>query len=146
MPSNAIMGTGIKLKVGDGGSPSETFDDLGELRSLKPGNMTRDLRDVTNHGSTGGWREFLNGLKDGGVVTGQVNYVPTDGTQNASTGLIADLVSGVRRNFRIVFPDVGATTWSFAGIVTKFEPDEVTVESELTASFEIKITGQPTLA
>lgn len=145
MPTQAIMGTGIKLMIHDGGSPG-SYDELAELRSLKPGNLTRDLRDVTNHGSAGGFREFINGLKDGGVVSGQVNYVPTEGTHNASTGLIADLVSGVRRLFKVVFPDDDETEWAFEGIVTKFEPPDVGVESELLADFEIKVTGQPTLA
>jgi predicted secreted protein len=101
--------------------------------------------DVTHHGSPGGWREYVGTLLSAGEITFDLNFVPTDATHNPSTGLIADLKNRVKRNFKLVFPDAGATTWSFAALVTGFEPEE-SVDGILNASVTLQVTGQPTLA
>jgi len=58
---------------------------------------------------------------------------------------LKDLKNRTKRNFQLVFPDVGATTWAFAAYVTGFEPS-APVDDLLGASVTLKITGQPTLA
>lgn len=104
-----------------------------------------DTVDVTSHASTGGWREFIGTLKDGGEFTADISYVPTSTThKNAAGGLLNDLSAGTAQTYSIVAPDVGATTWTFSALVTGFKPT-APVDGKLGASVTFKVTGQPTL-
>jgi predicted secreted protein len=132
MASLAISGKGTLLKIG-------------EVKSIGGPSFSSDTNDVTSHSSPGAWREFIASLIDPGDLSFDINFVPTNATHNASTGLLADFQNRVRRNFKIVFPDGGSTTWSFQGIITGFNMN-APIDDALTASVTIKITGQPTLA
>jgi len=139
-----ISAFGTLLKIGDGGDP-ETFTTIAEVSSISGPGLSLDTIDVTHHSSTAGWREFVGGLLDAGEVSFDINYTPTDATHDASTGLIKDMVDRTVRNFQLVFPDTGNTTWSFSALVTGFEPSEP-IDDKLAASVTLKLTGQPTLA
>lgn len=140
-----ISAFGTLLKVGDGGSPTESFTTIAEVFNIGGPSLSLDPIEITNHSSTGGWKEFVGGLLDGGEVSFDINYDPVGATHDASTGLIADMVARTQRNFQLVFPDTGNTTWSFTALVTAFEPSEP-VDDKLAASVTLKLTGQPTLA
>ena len=139
----AIDAHGTLLKLGDGGGP-EVFTTVAEVTDISGPSMTLDPIDVTSHDSTAAYREFIGGLLDAGEVTLTINYVPTAGTHDATTGLIADMVARVVRNFQLVFPDSGTTTWSFAALITAFEPAEP-IDDKLAADVTLKLSGQPTL-
>ncbi len=144
MASSATIGFGTLFKRGDGGGP-ETFTTLAEVISISGPSLSMDTVDVTHMESTGTYREFLPGLKDGGEVSVTVNFLPGDSTQNVAAGILKDYDDRVLRNFQIVFPDSGTTTWTFAAYVTAFEP-ETPLEDKMTASIIMKVSGQPTLA
>jgi predicted secreted protein len=140
----AIDAYGTLLQSGDGGSP-EAFTTIAEVTDITGPGLVQDPLDVTSHESPGAFREFVGGLLDGGEVTFTINYVPTAATHDASTGLIADMIARIIRNYQLVFPDVGATTWSFSALIAAFEPAEP-VDDRLSAEVTLKVTGQPTLA
>jgi len=142
MTSYAAFGT--LLKAGDGAG-SETFTTIAQVQTIGGPSLSQDAIDVTHHSSTNGWREFVAGLRDGGEVTFDIQYDPAGATHDAGTGIINDLENGTLRNFQLVFPDTGSTTWSFSGIYTAFEPS-APVDDKLSASVSIKVSGQPTLA
>lgn len=141
--TSAIGAYGTLLKIGDGGGP-ETFTTVAEVVNISAPSLALDTIDVTNHSSTAAWREFVAGLLDAGEVTFDINYIPTAATHNATNGLIRDLKNRTKRNFKLVFPDSGSTTWDFSAYVTGFEPD-APVDDKLAASVTLKLTGQPTL-
>lgn len=140
----AIDAYGTLLQSGDGGAP-EVFTTVAEVTDISGPSLALDPLDVTSHESPGAFREFVGGLLDGGEVTFTINYVPTGATHDATTGLLADMVARTVRNFQLIFPDVGATQWSFSALVTAFEPAEP-VDDRLSAELTLKVTGQPTLA
>jgi hypothetical protein len=140
----AISSFGTLLKVGDGES-SETFTTIFEVGDISGPGLGLDTEESTNHSSPGGWEEVIATILRTGEVTFPVNYEPTEATLNATTGLIADVVARTLRNFQLVFPDAGSTTWSFAAYVTAFEPG-APVNGKLTADVTLKPSGQPTLA
>ena len=142
--SDAISAFGTLLKIGDGGDP-ESFTTIAEVKDISGPSLSLATEEITNHSSPGGWREFIGTLLDAGEVTFDINFIPTHSTHNASTGLIADMVNKVKRNFQLVFPDAGNTTWNFTALITGFELSEP-VEGTLSASVTLRITGQPTLA
>lgn len=140
-----ISSFGTLLKIGDGATPTENFTTIAEVLDIGGPSLGLDTEEITNHDSTGGWEEVIGTILRSGEVTFEINYDPAGATHDASTGLIADMVARTLRNFQLVFPDSGTTTWSFAAYVTGFEPG-APVAGKLSASVTLKPSGQPTLA
>ena len=142
MVTGALFAHGTLLKVDDGGGV--TFTTIAEVGSISGPSLTQATIDVTSMDSANHWREFIGGLKDGGNVTFDINYIPTGGTHNVATGVIGMLSTGVKRSFKLVFTDGGSTTWTFIGWITKFTPTPG-LATALKGALDVKITGQPTL-
>lgn len=135
---------GSLLKIGDGAG-SETFTTIAQVVNIGGPGLKMDTLDVTNHSSTDGWKEFVGGLLDGGEVSLEINFDPTAATHKLSTGLLKDMSARTVRNFQLVFSDTGGTTWSFAALVSGFEP-AAPVDGKLSATVTLKVSGKPTLA
>ncbi|MEV2236703.1 phage tail tube protein [Micromonospora sp. NPDC049891] len=134
---------GTQFKRGDGGLPSETFTTIANVTSISGPNRTRETIDVTAHDSEDGWMEFIGGLKDGGEVSLELNYDPSEDTHD----LDDDFDDTEPRNYQIVIlPDTeDEHTWSIAGILTEVG-DEFPYDDKMGRSITIKVSGKPTLA
>lgn len=143
--SNALNSFGTLLKIGDGATPTEGFTTIAEVLDISGPALKANTEDVTSHSSTGGWEESIPTTLAAGEVTFDVNFIPTTATQSQTSGLLRDLKNKTKRNFQLVFPDTGSTTWPFAAYVTGFEP-KAPVKGKLSAAVTLMITGQPTLA
>lgn len=142
--SQAINAHGTLLKLGNVFPNPATYTVVAEVIDLTPPGPTSKTFDVSNQ-SSAGWIEYISGMLDGGKVSFDVNYIPTDATQNASTGLLSLLANRSLWGFQVVFPNTAATTWTFNGIVISFVPT-APVDGILRAKIEIQVSGQPTLA
>jgi hypothetical protein len=137
--SDAIIGTGILLKAGDGGSP-EVFVTVAEIVSLKPPQLSRNEIDVSTHNE--GQEAKILGMLRKGQVTGTLNWVPTDPTHgDTGSGIIADILANLKRNWRITFPPLGLPHWTFPGRVQLVDPQEVTTDAALQVAFALTIDG-----
>lgn len=145
MASSALNSFGTLLKIGDGGSPTETFTTIAEVGDINGVSLKQETEDVTNHSSPGGFKEKKPTILDAGQVKFSVNFIPTNATHSNTSGLIKDLVNKTLRNFKLVFPDTGSTTWAFSAYVAAVETKAV-VKGILKADVTLEITGQPTLA
>ncbi|MDX3235651.1 phage tail tube protein [Streptomyces sp. ME03-5709C] len=134
-----IDGFGTQLKRGDGGGP-EAFTAIANATGISGPGLSRETIDVTAHDSPDQWMEFVGGLKDGGEVSLDVNYDPSE-----HDALVADFDDEEPRNYQLVFPDPDETTWTFAAILTGFEPD-APYDDKLSASLTFKVSGKPTLS
>ena len=132
--SNAKIGKGIELRVGDGAA-SESFTKFAELKSLTPPTKTREMPDVTNSDSPGGYKQFIAGLKDGGEVAGDMNFV--DDTAVDATD--ADFEAGTLRNYQIVFPN--GRLLAFAALVSSIGPAQVSQPSPMMFNVKLKVDG-----
>ena len=141
--TSALAGYGVLLKIGDGGG-SETFTTIAEVKDIEGPELELEAKEVTSHDSAG-WREYIGTLLTAGEVSFDLNFIPTHATHSYSAGLVKDLVNRTKRNFKLVFPDGGSTTWTFAALVTGFKPSGP-VEDELSAEVTLQVTGQPALA
>lgn len=130
---------GSQLKIGDGGGP-EVFTTVVHVQDISGPELTADSRDVTSHDSAGAFKEYVTGLLDSGEVTFDVFWDPDTATHVA---LRADLLSRVRRNFKLLWGSAPLETWDFAGQITRFAPS-APVDGMLAASITIKVTGAPT--
>jgi hypothetical protein len=103
--SNGLNAFGTLLQRGDGVTPIEGFTTVAELTNIELPAVESEILELTHHTSPGGFKEWALGLKDGGEVAIEGNYVPKDATQRLSTGVLGDNVSGVKRNWKVLFPD-----------------------------------------
>ncbi len=133
---------GTKLQMGDGEDP-EGFDDIAHISNLSGPGLALDTEDVTTHDSTGAWEEVAATILRTGELTAEINYDPTEGTHDATTGLIKKMKDKEMGNYKIVFP--GPVTWEFAALVTGVEPG-APADGKLTADVTLKLNGAPTLA
>lgn len=143
MASKNYAAKGTKIQMGNGASP-EVFTTIAQVVDISGPALKDDVLDVTNHGSTGGWKEFIGGLKEGGSITLKLNYDPAETTHDASTGFLADFKNSTVRNYKLIFPDTGNTTWNLTGIVEHATP-KAPVAGKLEQDVSIRVTGQPTL-
>ena len=149
----AIHGYGAELLVGQGDSP-ESFVAIADVVSITPGDMTTAVIDKTHLRSPGAHREKLAGIRDSGPFVVRVNWRPTHGSQSLETNTASDgFTAGygalalwrnrTETNFKILVPTVVGGSpaeqleWAFAGVVTKFQPGEIGVDSKIDATIEI---------
>ncbi|MPZ58438.1 MAG: hypothetical protein GEU91_18485 [Rhizobiales bacterium] len=135
MTTDAAIGHGTIFSVLTA-LPS-TFTTIAEVTSIGPPSQARDAIDATHMNSPEQWREFIGGLKDGGEVAIELNYVPGSAT---SALLIGEIAQAAARTYRITFVD--ASVWLFSGIMTGFE-SEAPVDDKMTATAIFKVTGKP---
>lgn len=123
------------------GSP--VFAAIGNIVNVGGPEIERETYDVTAHDSTGGWREFIGGLKDGGEVSVELNYDP-----DIHDVLVGDFDDISARDYRLTWPTVeGQATgarWAFTAFMTGFAPEGPS-DDKLACEITFKVTGKPTL-
>ena len=131
--SNAKHSFGTVLKKG--------VTTIGELTEIGGVDISADTIDVTTLASADGYREFIQGLRDGGEISMSGFFYPGDAGQSA---LLTALNTGTADSYTIEFPVSMGATWTVSGIVTAYSTgsslgDAVTFEATL------KVTGKPNL-
>ena len=129
-------GFGTLLKAGDGAS-SESFTAIAEVKSITGPSLSMETIDATHMESPSNYREILPSFLNAGEVTLEVNFLPAT---TAQTVVTTDFAARTKRNFQLVFPDTGTTTWSFSGYYTGFTPSAA-VDDMLSASITITVDG-----
>ncbi|WP_226578893.1 phage tail tube protein [Acuticoccus sediminis] len=131
MTTNAAIGYGTLFGISDDGGTS--YDTLAEVTSVTPPGSSVDIIDATHMLSPDKVREFIEGLKDPGECSLEMNFIPGATTAD---GIIRGL-SGVQK-LQITFP--GGFKWQFDGILTGYEP-EAPVDDKMTATVTFKVTS-----
>lgn len=130
--SNAVSGIGTLFRRWDGSD----WVSMAEITSITGPGMTRATIDVTSLDSTGGYRESIGGLRDGGTIALKMNF-----TRATYEVMLADFESDVLQNYEILLPDGEHTGFEFEGFVTEL-PLTVPVDDKISADATIKISGQ----
>lgn len=137
---------------------NNAFPLVAEVVSITPPQLSKDTPDVTHMASPDGYREFISGLRDGGEVSLELNYVPADATQNLlredinvsnSPSLILDFQNQAylygnnspASEYRVIFPDNSMV--QFEGYVNSMSP-AVPLDDKMNLSVGLKVTGKPT--
>lgn len=141
--SDAIIGTGILLKAGDGAAP-EAFVTVAEIVALKIPALSRNEVDVSNHNE--GEEAKILGMLRKGQLTGTLNWLPTDLTHSATgQGMLADILANRKRNWRIEIPPDGLPRWTMPARVQLFDVQEVTVDAPMQLAFALTVDGMITM-
>ena len=135
--SNAISGVGTKFCRWN--TSTGLWEALAEVNSISGPTMTRDFIDVTSLDSTGGFREFIAGFRDGGTVSLTMNF-----TRTTYDLMKTDFDSDVAQNYEILLADTDSTSFEFEGLVTEL-PLEITADDKITANVTIKVNGAVTV-
>ena len=143
MTTNAKIGHSALFKIENEDSP-QVFTTIGEINSIGMPSISRDTIDATHSESPDKWREFIAGLKDGGEVSAELNFVPGSA---GTTLLLGQLDNDAPSVCKITLPMfTPAYVWTFDAFLTGFDPGDAPVGDKMTATVTFKITGKPTLA
>jgi predicted secreted protein len=128
--------------VGIGTTLKKATTVIANLTSIDGVGVSADTIESTNLSTEGGYRTFVNGLKDAGEVSLSGHFDHAD-----HSPLFTDFEDSTLDTYTIEFPDRGITTgtqWTFSAVVTAFS---TSVELEDLISFEatLKVSGRPTL-
>lgn len=145
----AHIGAGAELQKSDGASPANFISIMG-IKSISGPGITRDAVETTDM-TTEGWRTFIGGLKDGGEVSFEANFLPVDPTQNQTAGgFMAEFDKNScdsLSQFRILLPKCDGepdAVWEFDAVVTGQEV-EIPLEEIMGFNGTIKVSGRPEL-
>lgn len=121
-----------------------TYATVGQVRDISGPSIERESIDASHRGTSGYWRKFIKGFKNGGEVTFNIVWDPDlTGHGSASTGMFADLSNDTTiPNWRIAFAPAG--TIAFAGFIQNFEPSTPMDDVQLV-DITVKVNGQPAL-
>ena len=131
-------GVGTLFKVGSG----NTAKTVGGLSSIDGVSVSSDEVEVTSLDNADGYREYLQGFKDGGEVP-LSGFL--DGADDGQNELYTLLESGAVTAMSIVFPAAIGKTWSFNAFVKEFTTG-VDVDGAITFEVTLRVSGKPTLA
>jgi hypothetical protein len=143
--SEADIGYGSELLVGqDDGSP-ETFVAVYGVREIKPGKLTAGVLSKAHLRSIGRAEEKISTIRDYENFTVRAIWRPEHGSQSnaggdgfTSGGMLALHRSQEIRNFMVlVGDDSPRMEWPFTGIVTGFDPPALNNEGIPEVTFEI---------
>lgn len=138
-------GQGAKFQISDGATVP-TWLTIANVTSINPTGIQADEIDFTHLLSTGGYREFRQGFKDGGTINIDYSFDATAASHVGTGGLIGLFNSGTVFTWRINFFGVG---WSFALEGTGYvqNPGDLTiaVDSPIAGSATVRVTGMTTL-
>lgn len=142
--TNAISGPGFLLQLGAQAGNSGNFATIAEVKDISGPSITFDVHDATNQDSPGGFEEIIPGLAHGGEVDFDINFVPTSGSHDDTTGLIFLANGKIKRGYRLLLQDLGNHYWAFDAYVINFM-NKAPVNGILTATTKLRITGKPHL-
>lgn len=141
----AIHGYGAQLEVGNGASPTETFQAIAAVRSITPGAMNTEDIDRTHLRSPDAHREHMPGLRDSGAFTCELIWLPRDESQSFAGGGAGSFTGGglldmwtqrTLHNFKIAIYSDGSPSidWPFRGYVSQFQPGQIGSDGLITAT------------
>lgn len=125
------------LRSNMAGTP--TFTAIAEINDISGPNLSRDTLETTSLDTTGGYRTFIGGFRDGGEIQLEMNF-----TLDGYDDLKLDFEDDDLRDYQIVLPDTGATTFGFSALVTSLGM-KLSTTDKITASVTLKISGEVTL-
>lgn len=113
---------------------------VAEVTSISAPNLSADTLDVTTHGSTGRYREFIQGLRDGGEITIEGMYT----TASASL-IVTQLNTSTAVTATVTLPTTPSSTVFTASVITTGFTAEAPVDGVIPFTATFKVSGQPSL-
>jgi hypothetical protein len=135
MVTAARIGYGTLFQTGDGNSP-EVWTTVAEVFDITPPSLAREVIDTSDALPPSSWREFMPGMKDGGELSVELNFVP--GAAFAS--LEAEMATSMIAHRRLLFPN--GASYPFYAFVTGMQP-KTPITDRMTVAAKFKVSGEP---
>lgn len=111
-----------------------------ELTAINGVNMTADSIDVTTHDSSNSYREFIQGLRDGGEISVEGNFTTASSasiyTQFNTTSLISATIN---------LPTTPSASQWLANVFSTGFDTSAPMDDKIPFAATFKVTGKPTL-
>lgn len=130
--SEGFLGAGAEFLRHDGSS----YVKLANVYDINGPGFSREVVDITTYDSTGGYREKIGGLRDGGQLTFTMNF-----KRSEFLILKGDFENDQVEQYQVKIPDGPNTTLSFDGLVIEM-PISMPVADRVTVDVTIEISGQ----
>ena len=132
--SNAFSGIGTKFYRWS--STSTEWQAIAEITSITGPGMSRETIEVTSLDTTGGYRQYISGLREGGTVSLSMNF-----TRATYEQMKDDFEDDDNQFYKIALPDTVETSLEFEGLVMEL-PLTVDPGDRVTADVDIQISGK----
>jgi hypothetical protein len=135
MPAAKYTSKGASLLLNIG-SPG-VFTAIAQVIEIKPPSAKVQVENVPDLASGVGIPKQPTGWVDAGQAGGSCYFDPADATQKAITGFLA--VPAIS-HWKITYPDIAPTSWTYDAIVTEFTPT-VRYGEHMKADFMMDVSG-----
>lgn len=125
------QGAAFKVKI------TGTYTLAAQNVSITGPAVNQEYDDITNLDSTGGFKEWLPVMRDGGNVSGEFIWNPLNSAQAALKSANA---LGTRLDCQVVWPFAAPVTDQFFGYVSKWE-QKAEQGKAMRVSWEVKVDG-----
>lgn len=140
MPSTYILAKGSKLYLKN--LTTLVYDAIPQATVLNAPSITQDFDDITNHDSSGGFKEKAATLRDGGSLAIEVVWDVVNIAIHATLYDLSVAEPLPLRDWKILLPNL-LNGWSFAAfVVAPNIPLDFT--KAIRAGFTLEVSGQPT--
>jgi len=121
-------GTGITI----------TFDSgyFGSIQSISHSGVTREVSDTTTFGTAGGRTFEPSDVYDLGSLSVDILFDPE---------VTPNVIGGAAEAVSVAYSNANASTWNCTGFMTDFTINAADVDSRVTASATLKLTGNLTV-
>lgn len=141
--SGALLGYGTHFQILNINASPDAWVELAEVFSITFPGATVDQVDVTHMQSPGRFREYINGMIEGGDPTLEMNYVPGSATDLFLNVLVADIPNDPDPlTCRIILPN--DVIIQFSANLAAYDRSAGAVDAQQTATVSFKNTGLPT--
>jgi TP901-1 family phage major tail protein len=136
----AQKGSDMLVKIGDGGSPTETFTSLAGIRT-KTLAFNAEQVDITNQDSTNKWRELLAGA---GIKSASLSGAGVFKDAAADETARAEFFAQAIKNYQVVIPSFGTIEGAFQLTQLQYAGEhngEISYELSLESAGELTFTA-----
>lgn len=121
--------------------------DVAELTSISGPSESMDPIDLTSHDSADAFKEFVAGLRDGGEISIEGNFIKTDA--DGQIQMHTDFQAGTAKTWILKHPAWVDTSHEYpqvtaSGLVIAFELS-YPMDGKIGFTATIKVTGKPVL-
>lgn len=128
--------TGLTTKFYREGATTGTWEEIAQVASITPPQPEREIVEVDELDPPGQVKKKLVGLIDPGEVSLTLNFDPSN---TGHLALEQDFRDGQPKQYRIKLPN--GYGWTFSGIVTAYQPQEISAGDVVQAEVTIALTG-----
>ena len=135
---------GTQLLIGDGATPTEVFTEVAQLNNIDVAGFVNNTEAATDHDSPEFAEQHVVTTRAYGEVAIEGHWDPELATQDETTGLYSKFKGGVSTNWKLQWPQIGATGFEqgpFSATLTNFKTGPFSVEGKIPFSATLLING-----